>query len=199
MTEASVDGAKGHGSTPDPTPGFPTHECRGSRPFFAGMVLLAAGLGVGAAALGSLILAVLAIGYTGWSAYRLIAPGRLRVTEDGLVDDTFWHSPGLIPWRTITDVRPARWALIEIDLVDENAFVEKLGPLKQMALLKQQLYGFGPAIIVPWVLQGSRQSILETLQDGLDAYTHIALAEERGAERRMLPGDEDQRPGGPSG
>ncbi|MBT8487821.1 MAG: hypothetical protein KJO65_03230, partial [Gemmatimonadetes bacterium] len=115
----------------------------------------------------------------GWAGYRVILPGRLCVTEAGIVDEMFWYSPGLIPWQDVTDVRPTRWGLVEIDLVDDDVFLQRLGPLSQMARFKQQLYGFGPALVVPWVLRGRRRTIVDRLQDGLDAYTRIALADAR--------------------
>ena len=156
---------------------FPSVEFKGSRAFF-GMVLLVVGsLAAGFAALGSLVLSSLAVMYAGWSGYRLIAPGRVRATAEGIVDETFWYSPGLIPWAQVTDVRPTRWGLVEIDLVDEDVFLEGLGPLARAALFKQQLYGYGPAVLVPWVLRGSRRMIVDGLQGGLDAYTHAALTQ----------------------
>lgn len=175
------------GDGPHPVEPFPTFEFKGSRAFF-GVLLLGSGVIAAAiAALGAVVLSSLAVLYAGWAGYRVIRPGRLCVTEAGIVDETFWYSPGLIPWREVTDVRPTRWGLVEVDLVDESVFLERLGALSRMARFKQQLYGFGPALIVPWVLHGRRRTIVERLQDGLDAYTRIALADNGRAEELNDP------------
>ncbi len=200
------------GHSADPFEPFPGRVFRGSRSFFAGLVAVSGGVAAAFAAVGSLVLATLAMAYTAWAGYRLIAPGRLRVTRDGILDETFWYSPGLIPWDEITDIRPTRFGLVEIDLVDETAYVDRLGPWAQLALIKQQLYGFGPALIVPWVLRGTRRDLVEGLQEGLDAHTLRVLTQsgndvqlptipERSADgdppaSAHEPGDAD---GGPSG
>lgn len=175
-----------------PAEPFPSVHFRGSRAFFGGLLLVVGSLAAGFAALGSVILSSLAVLYAGWAGFRLIAPGRLHSTEAGIVDETFWYSPGLIPWAQVTDVRPTRWGLVEIDLVDEDVYLERLGALARVAVFKQQLYGFGPSLIMPWALQGSRRTIIDGLQDGLDAYTHMVLT--TGA----ADGGATQLPDGPS-
>lgn len=172
---------------------FPTYEFRGSRLFFAFVLLAAGSVAAGVAALGSLVLASIGVAYAGWAGYRLISPGRLCVTGDGIVDETFWYSPGLIPWPEVTDIRPTRWGLVEIDLVDDNVFLERLGPLSRVALFKQQLYGFGPALIVPWVLRGGRSTIVDRLQEGLDAHTLLAFSESLRSDPMVDGPPDDQR------
>lgn len=172
-----VSGSEPPGGKAAPAEPFPSVEFKGSRVFFGVLLLVVGFFAAGLAALGSVVLSSLAVLYGGWAGFRLIAPGRVRATEDGIVDETFWYSPGLIPWAHVTDVRPTRWGLVEIDLVDEDIFLEGLGPLVQVALFKQRLYGFGPALLVPWVLRGSRRTIVDGLQVGLDAYTHAALTQ----------------------
>ena len=42
-----------------------------------------------------------------WADTRLESPRpRIRVTPEGLIDENFWYSPGLIRWGEILDVRP---------------------------------------------------------------------------------------------
>lgn len=186
--------------------GFPEFEIRGS-PVFFGLVCLVFGvLAVGLATMGQVVFSALAVLYAGWAGMRLIRPGKVSVTAAGIVDRTFWYSPGLIPWQEVTDVRAVRWGLIEIDLADEGAFLERLGPLAQMARFKQQLYGFGPALLVPWVLRGTRRSMVDRLQDGLDAFTLAHFKDT--TDGALPPGNTRdaaaptgslQPPGGPSG
>jgi len=103
---------------------------------------------------------------------QLRRPGAaLRITEDGLIDNSHWWFSGLIPWGEIIDIRAARWGMIEIELRDESAFWEQLTALQKLGRLKSQLYGFGPALIVPFLLQGSRSQLVDEMQAGLDQYT----------------------------
>jgi hypothetical protein len=113
-------------------------------------------------------------------------PG-LRITEEGVIDNSHWWHSGLIPWHEIVDIHASRWGMIEIKLRDENQFWQRLTALQQFAHIKTQLYGFSPALIVPWLLVGARGQIVEELQTGLDQYTLRS-----GAESPELPG---RRPG----
>lgn len=41
-----------------------------------------------------------------WATLRLFwRRPRLRVTSEGVVDENFWYSSGLLPWSTIRDIR----------------------------------------------------------------------------------------------
>lgn len=124
-----------------------------------------------------------------WALYRLMdRQARIRVTREGIVDENFWYSPGLIPWEEILDVRVTQLGLIEVDLRDESAFWARLSPLRQIARFKHQLFGFGPALITPWGLDGSTGEVVGLLQAGLD--DHVLSTARR--ERRGLPAN----PGG---
>ena len=115
------------------------------------------------------------------------APG-LRITEEGLLDNSHWWHSGLIPWDEIIDVRASRWGMIEIDLRDEQAFWQRLTPIQQLAHWKSQLYGFSPALVVPFLLEGSRSQLVDEMQAGLDQYTLRS-----GAQSPALPdGDRGQ-------
>lgn len=110
-------------------------------------------------------------GYATWAVSRLLhRPVRLAVNAQGIVDRTFWFSPGLIPWSEIVDVRPGRFGFIDIELRDEAAFMERLPPLRRLARWKFALYGLGPAAMNPWPLPASRREIVEALESGLDAF-----------------------------
>lgn len=157
---------------------FPECEIHGSGLFFGSVGLLAAIAAIACASVGQVFFATIAAGCAGWSGFRLwIKPARVRVTTEGIVDETFWYSPGLIRWSEIIDVRERRWGLIEIDLLNETTFWERLGPLSQLALIKYQLYGFGPALIVSWALEGRRSDIVDALQDGLDTFALTSFAD----------------------
>ncbi len=159
-------------------------EIRDSRPFYALSSIAygtlawwsSASLGVGAVGL------VVFGSYSLWSLLRFIWPRvRLRITEDGIVDETFWwYSPGLIEWGEIVDFRTTKWGLIRIELVDEDSFLGRLSGLRQLTRVKSMLYGLGPALLVPWVLEGSKRDLLGSLEARLDAYT-LAAARRRGS------------------
>ena len=148
-------------------------EIRDSRPFWAFCGAL----------MGSL--ATLSAVAWGWGPFGLVVFGthtvrtfarllsrrtRLRITDEGIVDENFWYSPGLIKWDEILDVSAARWGAIEIDLLDANAFLARLSGLAQLYRVKLWLKGFGPAVIIPWGLEGSRRELIEILETGMDSY-----------------------------
>jgi hypothetical protein len=108
---------------------------------------------------------------------------RIRITADGIVDENFWYSPGLIPWEEIVDVRATGLGLIEVDLSDASAFLERLSPMRQVARFKMQLLGFGPAVITPWGLDRSGREVVALLQDGLDE--HVVLSARREGAARL--------------
>lgn len=176
-----------HESAAD-TPAFPECEIHGSRLFFGSVGLLAAVAAIACASAGQVFFATIAAAYAGWSGFRLwIKPAWVRVTTEGIVDETFWYSPGLIRWSEIIDIRETRWGLIEIDLLDETAFWERLGPLRQLARIKYQLYGFGPASIVSWTLKGRRSDIVDRLQDGLDTFALTSFTDPEALEPPSPP------------
>jgi hypothetical protein len=156
---------------------FPSSEFRDSRAFFAAYGFVAASVAIGFASAGWALAAALAVGVTGWAGYRMVAtPVRVRVSESGVEDHSFWYSPGLIRWSEIVEVREGPWGAIEVDLRDEASFWEKLGPLKAIPRVKMQLfYRLGPAAIIPWSLAGSRAEVVGALQDGLDTHTLRSL------------------------
>jgi hypothetical protein len=124
-----------------------------------------------------------------WAVTRLESPRpRIRVTPEGLIDENFWYSPGLIPWDEILDVRPTRWGLIEVDLRDEDAFWRRLPALSRLARSKMQLLGFGPAVITPWGLNRSRAEVVGLLASGLDE--HLIAEVKDDAARGVLGGPE---------
>ncbi len=108
---------------------------------------------------------------TVWSCLRLFRRRvRLRITEEGIVDENFWYSPGLIKWDEILDVRESRWGYIEVDLADKPAYFRRLSGLAQTVRAYQRLWGFGPAAISSWGLEASRGEIIEALETGMDSY-----------------------------
>jgi hypothetical protein len=110
-----------------------------------------------------------------WAVLRLLwRRPRLRVTDEGVVDENFWYSGGLLPWSSIRDIRPTRWGLIQVELFEEDTYFKCLHPLKALALLKMQLYGFPPVVLIPWGLEGSRRDVVAQLQDGLDQWAVAA-------------------------
>ena len=106
-----------------------------------------------------------------WVLHRLFRrKARLRITEQGIIDENFWYSPGLIKWDEILDVRESRWGYIEIDLADKQAYFRRLSGLAQTVRAYQRLWGFGPAAISTWGLEASRGEIVEALETGMDSY-----------------------------
>ncbi len=112
-----------------------------------------------------------------WAFLRLINQRvRLRVTADGIIDETFpWYSPGLIRWEGIRDVRAGKWGGIEIELKDQKAFFYRLSPPAALARAIWRLFGLGPAVINPVYFKGSRRELLESLEAALDSYTLDAV------------------------
>ena len=170
-------------------------EIRDSRIFFASWGILTgslAALSVVSWGLGPFGLVVFGT-HAVWSLTRLLSRRvRVRITQEGVVDENYWLSPGLITWDEILDVRPTKWGLIEIDLADEDAFLERRSTLAQLAIFKQQLYGLGPAVIVPWSLRGTRRELLDALETAMDTF---ALSKVRNGEA-LGPGVEDLQPTG---
>ncbi len=75
-----------------------------------------------------------------WSAQRLLTRRpRLSITRDGILNNNFWYSPGLIPWANIRDVRRTPLGIIKVDLVDSAAFLDRLPPLSMLAAFKPML------------------------------------------------------------
>ena len=106
-----------------------------------------------------------------WSLRRLFdRRPRLRVSAEGIRDENFWYSPGLIRWEEIRDVRRTRFGLIEIELRDEGAFLDRLSWLQQLPRLKFAMFGFGPALVTPWGFKGTTREVVTTLQQGLERY-----------------------------
>ncbi len=102
---------------------------------------------------------------------------RLRVTEDGIVEETFrWYSAGLIRWEEIRDVRVTRGGGIEIELKDEKAFLKRLSPLSVLARVSQRfIFRVGPATISPLSLEGSKRELVESLESALDSFTLTSI------------------------
>lgn len=118
--------------------------------------------------------------HAGWALFRLLRRRtRLRVTEDGIVDENFWYSPGLIRWEEIVDVQPTRWGLIDVKLLDEEGFWDRQSALAQVVRMKYLFFGFGAAAIVPWGLTGSRRSIVRAIHERFDAAAIAAMRRER--------------------
>lgn len=168
-------------------------EIRDSRTFYASWGaltgLLAALSIAGGSPLGLLVFGSHAV----WSVSRLLNRRvRLRITEAGIENRTSLFSPGLIAWDEVRDVRPAKWGLIDIDLVDEGGFLDRLGSGPQFAALKLHIYGFGPAAIRAWGLGSSRRELLDALEWAMDSFV---LSKVRSG-RALGPVVEDPKPGG---
>ena len=158
------------------------------------MVLLAALFSLAASPIGVAITAVFALS-AAWAGLRLLRPKvRVQITEEGIVDENFWYSPGLIPWDNVLDIQKGPWATITVDLRDEAAFFDGLDPLQVIPRVKWRLLGFGPATISALILDASHDEVVDELQAGLDAYTLRSGASspaipEGGGKR--LPGSHD--------
>jgi len=155
-------------------------EIRDSRPFYGFWCLLTGSLaGLTAFAWGWGPIGLLVFGlHSVWSFLRLFSRrARLCITEEGIVDANFWTSPGLIRWEEVLDVQPTRWGLIEVKLLDEQAFWSRQSFWAQLARAKLLLYGYQGTVIVPWGLAGSRRKLVQTLQDGLDAAEIAAMGQ----------------------
>lgn len=123
-----------------------------------------------------------------WATLRLLwRRPRLRVTSEGVVDENFWYSSGLLPWSIIRDIRPTKWGLIQIELLDEDAHYELLHPLKRLALLKMRILGLPLGLLMPWGLRGSRGEIVSQLKDGLNRWVveEAARGEPAGPTREV--------------
>lgn len=146
--------------------------------YAAGMGLLTAGF---LAVPGAALVAVVTGMHMVWAVLRLLwRRPRLRVTGEGVVDEHFWYSSGLLPWSAIRDIRPTKWGLIQIELRDEDAYYGALHPLKTLGLLKMRIFGFPPALLTPWALRGSRGEIVSGLKEGLDRWAgQVAARGER--------------------
>ena len=149
-------------------------EFRDSQAFYGSSCVGSAGLAVYSS---EPWMALLLGSYSAWSFLRVVSwRVRVRVTEDGIVDETFgWYSPGLIRWEGIRDVRAGRWGGIEIELKDEKAFFYRLSPPAVLARAISRLFGLGPAVINPLYFKGSRRELLESLEAALDSYTLDAV------------------------
>ncbi len=165
-------------SVPSDSPATGPIEIRDSRTFWA----------LCSALMGSLTALSAASGGGGWVGLWLFGTRtiytfvrllgrriRLRITEEGIVDQNFWYSPGLITWSEMLDVRATRWRTIEIDLVDEEAFLARLSVLARLYRIKLQLRGLGPTLIVPWGLECTRRELIEMLETGMDSYALSAV------------------------
>ena len=142
----------------------------------SGALLLASTLSWGWGILGMFVFG----GHTGWALFRLLRrKARLRITEEGIIDRTFWHSPGLIPWEQIIRVRPARWGMISVEIRDEDEFMAKQSTLANLARIKFLMFNLGPAAIYSLPLQGSRKKLLQALEAGLDAHELARVRQER--------------------
>lgn len=152
---------------------------------------------------GPLPVSVMLGGFALWASSRVVhRPARIVLTEEGIVDRTFWYSPGFIPWGEIINIRPARWGRVDIDLRDKASFLERLPPIKKLRRYRWRLYGLGPAALNPLLLGISRRDLVETLQAGLDEYTlaevrsHAEVA--RGADPMTSPLSTRRQPGAAS-
>jgi hypothetical protein len=157
------------GSSDDPD----TLEIYDSRPLFAAYF---AGMAMAAVRCALLpgwgpILAIAFGSHALWSLRRLLhRRPRISVSEEGIRDEKFWYSPGLIPWDEVRDVRRTRFGLVELELRDEGAFWNRLSPLRQLPRVKTTLLGFGPALVTPWGLEGSTRRVVSVIQEGLERH-----------------------------
>lgn len=109
--------------------------------------------------------------YSLWAWGRTLFPKvRVRVTKVGIIDETFWASPGLIEWSEVLDVRPSRWGQIHIEVRKESAVLQRMSRPARITATKLLLLGPGPTSIVCWALSSNRESILRALEDGMDEH-----------------------------
>ncbi len=189
---AHADGA-GPGSTGDPVEsgvvagapdGVDAIAIYDSRLFFG---LYSAGMTIAAIPCALLsgfgpVLAIILGTHALWALRRVIdRRPRLRISAEGIRDENFWYSPGMIRWDEILDVRRTRFGLIEVELRDEGAFWNRLSPLRQLPRVKLALFGFGPALITPWGLRGTTREVVGTLQQGLEQHLLDSVRREQAA------------------
>ena len=181
--------SSGRSPEPEPPPAFEPVEFRDSWPFY--LILLVA----------TVALTVCSVAY--WPVWRPVplfffgsaAVGatlrvlrrrvRLRINEEGILDRTHWYSPGLIPWQDIIDVRVGRWGTIEIDLAESSSFWERQTVLRQLHMMRAQVWGMGPAAVSPLGLSATRHTILQAMEERMSRHALASLRR----EAELLPGE----------
>ena len=106
-------------------------------------------------------------------------PVRFRISEKGIVDRSIWPSSGFIPWEEILGFRSSRWGLIEVRLLDEDAFLQRQSVLFFVGRLKALYRGQSPAGVWTPFLGKRKGNVLAQLETGLDAYTLATVRRER--------------------
>ena len=109
---------------------------------------------------------------TAWCVLRCLRPRvRLRLTDEGIVEEGGWGGSELIRWIEVADVRPARRAAVRVELVDEDGFRRGRRWWKRLASAQPTTAGLGPVVFNAWALAGSRSQIVAALQNALDSHT----------------------------
>jgi hypothetical protein len=128
-------------------------------------------------------------------ARRLIGKvPRVLLTEDGVIDRSFFYSVGLIPWEDIVEVRHKGMGMVNVTVRDPDKLLAPLGVHQLFMIGWMQLWGFGPIAINSWTLDRTSRELVDLLDEGMDAYALRALRSDHelgsGADRDDLPDGE---------
>jgi hypothetical protein len=171
-------------------------EVRDSRIFFGGFATLLWLIAGGFASLGGgfgWLFAGVTAAKAVWASWRFLAGAvRLRITEEGVTDHTFWFSPGFIDWGDILDVREAGFGLLDLRLRDPGSVWDRLPPLAQIRRFSLRRGGLGPATLYPPMLRGSSKELVHTLRVRVDAevLSEVRAARELPAPPPAIPEEE---------
>lgn len=100
---------------------------------------------------------------------------RLAISEEGILEQNFWYSPGFLPWDQVLAVRRRMWGLIEVEIRDPDSLLGKQPLLRKLGMRWLRLRGYGLVVITPWGLEGEGSEIVGTLQDGLEEFNLAAV------------------------
>ena len=121
----------------------------------------------------------------GLNALQLLRDRRpaLQVTEEGILNRTYWNATTLVPWDEVVDVRRSRFSWItEIVLTDPGAFRSRqILPIRIMMRVTS-LFGIGSLPVYLPQVAASRQEVSRLLHHALDASQLAEIREQRRLE-----------------
>jgi len=110
----------------------------------------------------------------------------LRVTEEGILNRTFWSSATIVPWDEIVDIRPTRrrWYL-EMVLRDPKAYRARQTPSTRALMYLRTLLGGSPFPLFLPQLDAPREEVVRQLSDAVEAKTLGEIREEKRIEESV--------------
>ncbi|MBT8397721.1 MAG: hypothetical protein HKO65_05830 [Gemmatimonadetes bacterium] len=106
-----------------------------------------------------------------YSLQRLIRRKvRIRISPKGILEKNFWYSPGFIPWDQVLGVRKSRFGMIEIEVKNPQALLEKQTPLAELVMRRNRFRGMGLVAVLPWGLEATRTELIDAFEHGLGQY-----------------------------